>query len=159
MSLMAAIRLVSHCWISNCTADRNLATVQRTQAQIDLTTRLQNQCFVPRDVSRFLNPSHRLTPTPLLLQECSSQHSIFYKDIGADSALGFIRQCCQTPRIPQTYPSSSPPLGSGDPPLYLGNWESYHRSADVVKKMGTKFLKKSRIFFDIFLLKKGYHNS
>ena len=40
-------------------------SVSEPRAQIDLTTRLQNQCFVPRDVSRFLNPSHQLSdPLP-----------------------------------------------------------------------------------------------
>ena len=40
-------------------------TVQWSRAQIDLTTRLQNQCFVPRDVSRFLNPSLSFPSTAL----------------------------------------------------------------------------------------------
>ena len=33
-------------------------SVSEPRAQIDLTTRLQNQCFVPRDVRRVPNPSH-----------------------------------------------------------------------------------------------------
>ena len=33
-------------------------SVSEPWAQIDLTTRLQNQCFVPRDVRRVPNPSH-----------------------------------------------------------------------------------------------------
>ena len=42
-----------------CTGDvLHWVSVSEPWAQIDLTTRLQNQCFVPRDVRRVPNPSH-----------------------------------------------------------------------------------------------------